>query len=149
MIALPTLGVVAQAVARAARRFPLLLACALVAATAGILLVNSSEDEPYVRLLAAATLGLPLLFALTLTGERRFALGDARRWVLQGTGVVVLVAFWIVWPSWPESVQVARYFELSVSFHLLAAFLPYALVDEQNGFWQYNKALFMRFLMAG
>ena len=149
MIALPTLGVVAQAAARAARRFPLLLVCALVAATAGILLVNSSENEPYVRLLAAATLGLPLLFALTLTGERRFAPGDARRWIVQGIGVVILVAFWAAWPHWPEPVQVARYFELSVSFHLLAAVLPYALVDEQNGFWHYNKALFIRFLMAG
>jgi uncharacterized protein DUF4153 len=90
-----------------------------------------------------------LLFALTLTGERRFAPGDARRWLLQGIGVLVLVAFWAAWPHWPEPVQVARYFELSVSFHLLAAFLPYAGVDEQNGFWHYNKALFIRFLMAG
>jgi hypothetical protein len=146
---LPTLGVVVTAANRAARRFPLLLSCALLAATAGILLVNSSEDEPYVRLLAAATLGLPLLFALTLTGERRFAPGDARRWLLQGIGALVLVAFWAMWPHWPEPVQVARYFELSVSFHLLAAFLPYAGVDEQNGFWHYNKALFIRFLMAG
>ena len=149
MIALPTLGVVVTAGTRAARRFPLLLACGFLAATAGILLVNSSEDEPYVRLLAAATLGLPLLFALTLTGERRFAPRDRRRWLLQGIGVVVLVAFWALWPHWPEPVQVARYFELSVSFHLLAAFLPYAGVDEQNGFWHYNKAVFIRFLMAG
>ena len=137
------------AATRAARRFPLLLACALLAATAGILLVNSSEDEPYIRLLAAATLGLPLLFALTLTGERRFAPGDARRWIVQGIGVLALVAFWAAWPHWPEPVQVARYFELSLSFHLMAAFLPYAGVDEQNGFWHYNKALFIRFLMAG
>ena len=137
------------AASRAARRFPLLLACALLAATAGILLVNSSEDEPYIRLLAAATLGLPLLFALTLTGERRFAPGDARRWIVQGIGVLALVAFWAAWPHWPEPVQVARYFELSLSFHLMAAFLPYAGVDEQNGFWHYNKALFIRFLMAG
>jgi uncharacterized protein DUF4153 len=149
VIALPTLGVVAQGAGRAARRFPFVLACAFLAATAGILLVNSSEHEPYVRLLAAATLGLPLLFALTLTGERRFAPGDARRWLLQGIGVVVLVAFWAMWPHWPEPVQVARYFELSVSFHLLAAFLPYVGVDEQNGFWHYNKALFIRFLMTG
>jgi hypothetical protein len=149
LIALPTLGVVVTAGARAARRFPVVIACALLAATAGILLVNSSENEPYVRLLAAATLGLPLLFALTLTGEGRFAPGDARRWIVQGIGVLVLVAFWAAWPHWPEPVQVARYFELSVSFHLLAAILPYAGVDEQNGFWHYNKALFIRFLMAG
>ena len=149
MIALPTLGVVIAAAARAARRFPLVIACGVLAATAGILLVNGSENEPYVRLLAAATLGLPLLFALTLTGERRFAPGDARRWAVHGIGVVVLVAIWAAWPHWPEPVQVARYVELSVSFHLLAAFLPYAGLDEQNGFWHYNKALFLRFLMAG
>ncbi len=147
---LPTLGVVVTAATRAARRFPLVLACAFLSAIAGILLVNNhSEDDPSVRLLAAATLGLPLLFALTLTGERRFAPGDARRWVLPGIGFLVLLTFWTVWPSWPEPVQIARYFELSISFHLLAAFLPYAGVDEQNGFWQYNKALFIRFLVTG
>ena len=150
MIALPTLGVVIAAAGRAARRFPLVLACGVVAATTGILFVNNhSEEQPYIRLLAAATLGLPLLFALTLTAERRWAQSDARRWVLQGIGVLLLTAFWLAWPHWPEPVQIGRYFELSISFHLLAAFLPYAGIDEQNGFWQYNKALFIRFLMAG
>ncbi len=149
MKSLPTLGVVLIAAARAARRFPLLLLAAGLAAAAGILLVNSSEDEPYIRLLATATLGLPLFVALTLTGERRFAAGDAaRRWALHGAGVLVLVLFWVMWPHWPEPVQLARYVELSVSFHLLAAFLPYAGVDEPNGFWQYNRALFTRALMA-
>lgn len=149
MKALPTLGVVLDAANRAARRFPLVVASAVLAAIAGIFLFNASEEEPYVRLLATATLGLPLCFALTLTGERRFAPGDARRWGVQAIGVVVLVSFWALWPGWPEPVQLARYVELSVSFHLLAAVLPYAGVDEQNGFWQYNKALFMRMLVAG
>ena len=140
----PTLGVVLSAAARAARRFPLVLLSAGLAATAGIILVSGpAEEAPYVRLLATATLGLPLCFALTLTGER---LG--RRW-LQGAGVLILALFWAWWPRWPEAVQPTRYLELAVSFHLLAAFLPYAAVDEPNGFWQYNKALFMRFFMAG
>ena len=38
---------------------------------------------------------------------------------------------------------------MSVGLHLLAAVLPYAGVDEPNGFWQYNRALFLRFLTAG
>ncbi|HEY6224666.1 MAG TPA: DUF4153 domain-containing protein [Gemmatimonadales bacterium] len=149
MKTLPTLGVVLGAANRSARRFPLVLACGVLAAIAGIFLFNASEEEPYVRLLATATLGLPLFFALTLTGERRFGPGDARRWGLQAVGVVALALFWALWPGWPEPVQLARYVELSVSFHLLAAVLPYAGVDEQNGFWQYNKALFMRMLVAG
>ncbi len=147
---LPTLGAVVSAAQRAARRFPLVLLSAVLAATAGILIVNASDDEePFVRLLVTATLGLPLFLALTLTGERRFAAGDAaRRWGLQGAGVVVLAVFWALWPHWPEPVQFARYVQASLAFHLLAAFLPFAGYDEPNGFWQYNKALFLRFLLA-
>jgi Domain of unknown function (DUF4153) len=146
----PTLGVVIAAAGRAARRFPLVLVSGALAAAAGILLVNASGDgDPYVRLLATATLGLPLFVALTLTAERHCADHAARRWGLQALGVLVLVLFWLWWPSWPEEVQAARYVELSVSFHLLVAFLPYIRVDEPNGFWQYNRALFTRFLMAG
>lgn len=148
---LPTLGVAVSAAEHAARRFPLVLLSAVLAATAGILLVNASDDEErFVRLLVTATLGLPLFFALTLTGERRFAAGAAAwRWGLLGAGVVVLALFWALWPHWPEPVQVARYVQASVAFHLLAAFLPFAGYDEPNGFWQYNKALFLRFLVAG
>jgi uncharacterized protein DUF4153 len=148
---LPTLGAALSAAEHAARRFPLVLLSAALAATAGILIVNSSDEEaPFVRLLATATLGLPLFLALTLTAERRFAAGDAaRRWGLLGAGVTVLAVFWALWPSWPEPVQVARYVQASVAFHLLAAFLPFAGYDEPNGFWQYNKALFLRFLVAG
>src|SRR5512143_124514 len=148
---LPTLGAAVSAAERTARRFPLVLVSAALAATAGIFIVNASNEEaPFVRLLATATLGLPLLFALTLTAERRFAAGDAaRRWGLLGAGVAVLALFWALWPRWPEPVQVARYVQASVAFHLLAAFLPFAGYEEPNGFWQYNKALFLRFLVAG
>jgi Domain of unknown function (DUF4153) len=140
----PTLGVVLSAATRAARRFPLVLLSAGLSAAAGIILVSRpAEQDPYLRLLATATLGLPLFFALTLTAER---LGRRR---LQGAGVLVLALFWLWWPRWPEEVQLTRYLELAVSFHLLAAFLPYARRDEPNGFWQYNRALFMRFFMAG
>jgi len=148
---LPTLGAVVSAAQRGARRFPLVLLSAALAATAGILIVNASDDEePFVRLLVTATLGLPLFLALTLTGERRFAAGDAaRRWGLQSAGVAVLAVFWALWPHWPELVQFVRYVQASVACHLLAAFLPFAGYDEPNGFWQYNKALFLRFLVAG
>src|SRR5439155_15402441 len=74
---LPALGVLVTAAERALRRFPLVVLAAVVAAAAGMLLVNSGDDEErYARVLIAATLGLPLVFALTLTAERRFAAQD-------------------------------------------------------------------------
>ena len=146
---LPTLGVVIAAARRTAARFPMVLASGALAALAAILLVEHEDDgEPYLRLLAAASLGLPLFLALTLTAERRLPSGG-RRWVLLSLGVVLLGVFWAAWPGWSEPVRLARYVQLSVAFHLLAAFLPYAGFDEPNGFWHYNKSLFLRALMAG
>ncbi|HUL02663.1 MAG TPA: DUF4153 domain-containing protein [Gemmatimonadales bacterium] len=144
----PTIGVVVTAASGAARRFPLVLAAAFVAAYAGIRMVHNSDDKSeLIRLLTAATLGFPLLFALTVLAERR-ARTTAEGGALLGGGVAVLVAFWAAWPRWSEPIQAFRYVQLSVAFHLLVAFLPYARYAEHNGFWQYNRALFLRYLTA-
>ena len=120
----------------------------MVATYAGIGLAGHRGNDPEdVRLLVAAMLGLPLLFALTVFAERRVRM-EAPRWLLLAAGVAILVAFWMEWPAWSSRIQVLRFLQLGVAFHLLAAFLAYAGFSEPNGFWQYNKALFLRFLLA-
>ena len=148
MTRLPTLGPLVEASARTAQRFPLVLVCGALAAWAGIGLADSAGgNEQYLRLLAAATLGLPLFFALTLLGERR-ARTAAVRWGGLALGVVALGLFWARWPDWSDPVRAARYFQLSAACHLLVAFVPYAGFSEPNGFWHYNRALLFRFLTA-
>ncbi len=127
-------------------RFPFVLAAALAAAVFGVLLADDSD--PWERWFFPATLGLPLLLALALLAERRGWRGG-RRVLLGAGGFTVLLAFALLWPRWSEPVAFTRWFQLSVGFHLLVAFLPFAGYDEPNGFWQYNKALFIRFLTAG
>jgi hypothetical protein len=145
---LPTIEVVIRAALAAARRFPLVVGAACVAAYAALSLVHNSDDTAgYTRLLTAATLGFPLLFALTILAERRARTAGARRLVL-AAGVLVLVLFWMAWPHWSAPMQAFRYAQLSAGFHLMVAFLPYARINEPNGFWQYNRALFLRFLTA-
>ena len=60
----------------------------------------------------------------------------------------MLAAFWWAWPGWSDPVKAERYAQVSIAFHLLVAFLPYAGYREPNGFWHYNKTLFLRFLAA-
>jgi hypothetical protein len=145
---LPSIGLVVTAALRTARRFPFVLGAAMVAAYAGIGLANHRGNDPEDgRLLVAAMLGFPLLFALTVFAERRVRT-EAPRWLLLAAGVAILVAFWVEWPAWSSRIQVLRFLQLGVAFHLLAAFLPYAGFSEPNGFWQYNKTLFLRFLLA-
>lgn len=146
---LPSLDQLARGARLTARRFPVVVVAALAAATSALVLVEEpgSARDVWGRLLVVATLALPLHFAFTLLGERR-GWNAARRGALHALGIAALAAVFVAWPGWPEEVAVRRYLQLSAGFHLLAAFLPFVGVREPNGFWQYNRALFLRFLTA-
>jgi hypothetical protein len=129
-------------------RFPLVIASALLAALAAVLGIDSEDGRMWARWFVTASLGLPLFFAVALFAERRarrVAVGAGARLL----GLLGLGAFFFAWPSWSDPIALTRYFQLSIGLHLLAAFLPYVGLDENNGFWQYNRALFLRFLTAG
>ncbi|HUL50639.1 MAG TPA: DUF4153 domain-containing protein [Gemmatimonadales bacterium] len=144
----PSISLVVTAALASARRFPYVLAASCVAAYAGMSMVNDHHDSPdHVRLFLSAVLGFSLLFALTLVAERRARTARGRA-AIPALGVLVLAAVWAAWPSWSTPVQALRYAQLSVAFHLLVAFLPYAGYAEANGFWHYNKGLLLRFLTA-
>jgi len=146
---LPSLHRLAIAARDAVRRFPLVLACATVATIAGFIGIGSDwETVLPVRVLFTAALGIALFVALRLFSERR-ALGPARTALLDLLGLAALGGFLIAWAGWSDQVAFSRVAQLALAFHLLVAFLPYVGYDEPNGFWQFNRALFMRFLMGG
>lgn len=144
----PSLERLGKVAVRTLRRFPVVLALAVVAAVAGIGLVERSGQSPWLRLLATASLGIPLVFATSLLAERRdWSLPG--RLAVQAAALAGLAAFFLAWPGWSEEVAARRWGQLAAGFHLLAAFLPWVGRDEPRGFWQYNRALFERFLVAG
>jgi hypothetical protein len=143
---LPSLQRLFDAARATAVRFPLvLLAGALAAAAAVALVHDAGDDEPFVRLIVTGQLGLPLLFALAVFGERA-GRDAARRLVIPLIGAVALVAYWLAWAHWSEPVQLLRHAQLNLGTHLLAAFLPFLGAGRLNGFWHYNRTLFERFL---
>jgi hypothetical protein len=145
---LPSLGDAVTAAQRTLARFPTVILASAVSATAMILLVDEVGPEALqLRLLATATLALPLLVALTLFAERP----ERRRGALLAlrlAGAAALAGFYLAWPHWSEPVRAGRYWQLSVAFHLLVAFLPFLGQPLANAFWQMNRALFTRFLAA-
>ncbi|MGH7540165.1 MAG: DUF4153 domain-containing protein [Gemmatimonadota bacterium] len=144
---LPSVERMLAGAADAWRRFPLLLLCAVVAALAASIWVDSGDGRFWWHLMASATLGLPLFVALVPFAERR-GWPPVRVWLLRGLGVALLVACFFAWSRWSDAVALIRYFQLSAGLHLLVAFLPWLGIDDRNGFWQYNRALFLRFLLA-
>jgi len=131
------------------RRFPLVLVCAAVAAVLGIIMVSGPGDDfARFRWLATCTLGLPLFVAFETTCERRGWTGS-RRVTLLGAGVLVLVGFFLLSGGWTMTMLATRYVQSSVAFHLMVAFLPFTAYPARQAFWQYNRTLFLRFLLAG
>lgn len=145
---LPSLDRLLASAAATARRFPLLLASAATAAVAACLAIDGADSRFWVRVLGCATLGLPLFAALVPFAEAR-GWSAGRTWALRAGGLLVLLAVFLAWPRWSDPVTAIRYFHLSAGLHLLAAFVPWLGRPDENGFWQYNRALFLRFLLAG
>lgn len=143
---LPSLQFVIGAAGQAARRFPLALASALIAATAAALLVGARDsDSALSRLLMASALGIPFLLALALTAER---CPRPRGLLLQGLGVAALIAYGLTLPERTEGAPLLRFFLFEIAAHLAVLSLPFLRLPGENAFWQFGKALFLR-LLAG
>lgn len=137
-----------QQALESARRFPYVLAMALLGAGAGVVAIGGHYvTEAAARICMVALLGIPLLTALALLGERR-RLGVPLRHGLAGAALVALLVFYLLWPGFWGPVAQLRYLEIVAVLHLAVAFLPFVGVTGNNGFWQYNRLLLQRVLLA-
>jgi hypothetical protein len=151
---LPSLQQIVHESLRTLRRFPFVLAVAAAGTVAAIVIIEheaKSESDAAFRVLFAALLGVAFLIGLALLAEKR-------RWKrpltmgLQAAGIVLLAVY--AW-SLPEHIvsapamHVIRLLMLMAGFHLFVAVAPWLGRGEANGFWQFNKTLFLRIFTAG
>ena len=143
---LPSLQLIAGDADRSARRFPEVLATALLAAGAAVLLVDRHGDpSALVRLLLTAQLGIPFFLVLTLGAERLGREGRARAGaILRLVGVAALVSYGLALPGRVEGVPIVRWIQLNVALHLAVSFLPLLGLAGENAFWQFNRVLGLR-----
>ncbi len=146
--ALPSLGTAVSGAQRALRRFPLAILAAAVATVASILAMEDLGPEwSHARLLTAACLGIPLFIAATLLAERQARRGLAAL-VLGAVGVLVLAGYFAGWPRWNDPVRAGRFVQLDVAFVLFVVFVPFARTGRLNAFWQFNRTLLERAILA-
>ena len=131
--------------AAAVRRFPEAVLCGLVAGTAGAAGIDAADERFWFRICFAAALGLPLFTGLVLTAERH-AWSRGARWGFGVAGAALLVGWWAGSAGWQMDILPVLFFHTAVTLHLAVAVLPYLRAAEPWGFWQYNRALFFRFV---
>jgi hypothetical protein len=128
-------------------RFPVVVSSAIACAVLALLMIESPGAAPWDRRLAALTLAMPLCFALAIYGER-MNMSRARHIALGALGLVATLVFYLAMRRWSDAIAFTRYAHFNLSLHLLVAFLPFVRAGTQRGFWQYNRSLFLRFLLA-
>lgn len=134
-------------------RFPLTILSASVAVCIGVYLTEYYDEIdnqfPYINLLLTSALGIPLYFCISIFGsKKRLSLPLKVFSLIAATMLLALIYY-----SLPNSesthntsLPYIRYGIFNIIIHLLVSFLPYVNGNSLNGFWNYNKILFLRFL---
>ncbi|MFB6356995.1 MAG: DUF4153 domain-containing protein, partial [bacterium] len=92
-------------------------------------------------------LGLTLMLSTTLFGER-YCKNRVQQVGLNLVGILGLVLYFETLPGYSLLGVYHHFVLLAAGTHLLVSFAPYVFTREIDGFWQYNKTLFIRILTA-
>ncbi len=156
MLKLPSLNIILKRLLRTVRRFPAAILVALIATCVLSYFTHNEWQEHNIqhyqalcRILMCSTLALPLFIAVTILSEsRRHKVIKKTLWQMAALALIVWYYFTIGDLDKLNIVVFARYFLYALSFHLFVSFSPFLVKGQINGFWQYNKILFLRFLLA-
>lgn len=149
---LPSVVHVMRSARETLHRFPWVLLWAFFSACiCWALAVHSSAaksfEETLSRLLLPSLLGIASFFALALWLERS-SWRAIRHWIGLLAGVLALGSFYLSYDPDAPQVYFHRFWQLAVASHLLVAVSPYLRSGETTGFWEFNRTLFQRILLA-
>lgn len=134
------------------RRFPYTLTSAFIGTAIAIYMVERGAGNPPQtadKVLLACILGLSLFTALSTFAERT-SWGTAAKKAFPAVGILILLGYYLTLPeriSKPDE-PLVRFLLLILASHFLVAFLPFLGKGDRPGYWQYNKSIFLRILLA-
>lgn len=130
--------------------YPLVIFFALALGAESIWLIHHEETDLFDEALPwmlAQGMGISLFFALhTVSRYRKLSRAVTGGILALGIGVLYLIGYHFDYMMSMvfEETMVLEVFGYALASHLLVAFLPFFRKNTLNGFWQYNKSLFLR-----
>ncbi len=146
----PSLQLIYRNAGLTLKRFPMTLMAAAGASTIGMIIPQSGlsvyENRLWLLLMMFA-IAIPFSFALTSFNERRKTSTTVR---LVSTLLLILLSalFYITSLGLTQDNQIIRFLLFNIAAILLVSFSPCIGKGNINGFWQYNRFLLLRFLLA-
>jgi len=136
-------------------RFPFTLIMAFSAALSTIYYIEtdlSSHAENLnmylvINFIRASYLGIPLMLSLKLLALR-FDFNTAKTVVLKIGGLAILTLYYFSLPEYFSESSLIRQVLFFIALHCFISFIPFLKKGNMNEFWEYNKTLFINFLIA-
>jgi len=132
-------------------RFPLEAIIALLCAVVWYIVVDRKNDSEVtaqmVKFIFVGNLALTQLLSIDLYSEVN-SIEKMKKWILRLLALLLCTGlfFWLK-PSFYDA-DIYRIALLAFAFHLLVSFAPFIGRGSLEGFWDYNKSLFLRFLAS-
>ncbi|MBE9585269.1 DUF4153 domain-containing protein [Mucilaginibacter sp. JRF] len=148
----PSVKNLATSAAKTIRRFPFELLFALTATIATTVNIELSSiarnaESWCLRLTMMGNLGLLLTLSATLYAEAK-ALPKGRKLLLSLIASAVAIGILFLINPMEREADYHRFFLLSLAFQLMVAYAAFTAKGHIQGFWQFNKTLFLRFLTS-
>ena len=134
-------------------RFPLEIGFALLGTVAATVLIEISElkvaaENFCLRLIMVANLGLVLSLSLSLFFESN-VFSFPKKMLLRVLIILLAIALFYLIDPLKRETDVFRFILLALAFHLSVSFASYFGKGHINAFWQFNRIIFLRFLIGG
>ncbi|UKT63687.1 DUF4153 domain-containing protein [Pedobacter mucosus] len=140
------------------KRFPIQFLFIVLATSCWCYYINISDNydakdnlqslrELLTKLILISNLGLTLTLAIDLYAERSL-FSYSKKWIFRVVSIFICVGLFFLLNPANYITDIYRSALLAFSFHLFVSFAPFIGKGNLNGFWQFNKALFLRFLTS-
>lgn len=157
MIKFPSIETIASQLMATIKRFPLTVLCTIAGTCILIYLTHTDWESYYsnnkllfwAKLAMCAELGLCIFLGTSLMAESK-GTGMVQRIIINAIGFAFIAVYYFSIRHYErfEVMGLTRYTLYLIASHLFVAFAPFTAKGSINGFWQFNRALFIRFLLS-
>jgi len=149
----PSLQTFVHSIRSVLLRFPLEIGFALLGTVAATVFIEISDlnltaESLFVRLILIANLGLVLSISLSLLSESN-SYSVLKKNLFRLIMLLIIVGLFFLIDPLKRETDFFRFILLALAFHLSVSFAAYFGKGHINAFWQFNRIIFLRFLIGG
>ncbi|MDE3184378.1 MAG: DUF4153 domain-containing protein [Bacteroidota bacterium] len=148
---LPSFFSVIDYAAETFKRFPLAILFAFMGSAYCIswarLPYNASDSYFYSNIVRSCYLGMLLSISVTIFSEK-MRWSSKLKTIARLAAIALVAAYYFSLPQQFLTISLTRFILFTLVLHLIISFMPFINNGGINGFWNYNKTIFLRILTA-